>query len=150
MIPTESDSDERTDPVSRLDGLLTSIEPGLTDTEIERFETALDQLREVDDGRTVRVSPETHEHLDHVTSADETHDDAIRRLLSAVPGPNEWTCWQCGDSVCSPDAHHETNDLVLWQLQVDDSDHYRPGAFCSQRCFREHIDGLVGDVEAER
>ncbi|WP_276260644.1 hypothetical protein [Haloglomus litoreum] len=100
-------------------------------------------------GNHVRVTSETWERLEWAALEDESFEDVIQRHLSTLPGPNEWACTHCGDPAAAPGAHHETNDLVIWQLAVEASDHYRPDAFCSQRCFREHLADLAG-TEAQR
>jgi hypothetical protein len=113
------------------------------------FERIAEHL-ETADGTHVRVTGETWERLEWAAVGDESFDEVIQRHLSALPGPNEWTCGHCGEPAADPATHHETNDLVIWQLRVAASDHHRPDPFCSQRCFREHLDELTAETEGQR
>jgi hypothetical protein len=87
--------------------------------------------------------------LELVAVEDESFDDVIQRHLAALPGPDEWTCLNCGEPTCPPDGHHETNDLVIWQLKVHEAGHYRPDAFCGQACFRTHLQDLLETTEGQ-
>jgi hypothetical protein len=156
MTTTDTDSDD--DPLDQLRQVKRTAEhyteeaqddPAVPDRYAGAFERTRDQLADAG-GAIVTVDGATYEHLDHATTEGETHDDAIARLLSAVPGPNEWVCRHCGADICPADEHHETNDLVIWQLQVEGGGHYRPDPFCSQRCFREEIAELLPGMESDR
>ncbi|WP_276259876.1 hypothetical protein [Haloglomus litoreum] len=118
----------------------------------DQYAGALDRIAEhlrTANGNHVRVTSETREWLEWAAVGDESFDEVIQRHLAALPGANEWTCGHCGETICPPDAHHETNDLVIWQLQVEGDDHYRPTAFCGQQCFREHLDDLAAGTEGQ-
>jgi hypothetical protein len=124
------------------------------DSEIpDRYAGAFERLHEhleTANGNHVSVTGETWERLEFAAVEDESFDEVIQRHLAALPGPNEWTCHHCGEPAADPATHHETNDLVIWQLRVAASDHHRPDAFCGQQCFREHLDELTAETEGQR
>jgi hypothetical protein len=117
-------------------------DPAVPDQYAGAFERIAESL-ETANGNHVRVASETWERLEWAAVGDESFDEVIQRYLSALPGPNEWACTHCGEQAAAPGAHHETTDLVIWQLQVAASDHYRPDAFCGQQCFREHLQDCI-------
>lgn len=73
----------------------------------------------------------------------ETAEEALRRLLFALPSWNDLKCQTCGADLQPLDE----NDWIAWRLQTEGG-HRRTDLYCGPTCLSKSLDGVFGATTA--
>lgn len=79
-------------------------------------------------------NPGAHDNLLGYMRDDEDAEDAIERLLFALPSFAQLECQACGR-----DLRLNEDDWLAWRLKVEDTDRRRTDLFCGPSCLADSL-----------
>jgi len=98
--------------------------PDTQDTETEQNDPVLEAID----------NPDAHDNLIGYMRDGESADDALERILFALPSFAHLECCECGR-----DLGLQEDDWIAWRLLVEDTDYRRTDLYCGLGCLAQSL-----------
>lgn len=83
-------------------------------------------------------SGDAHDQLLGYMHEGESADEALERLLFALPSFAHLECHECGRELELKD-----DDWIAWRLRVEDTDYRRTDLYCGLSCLGKSINAII-------